>query len=71
MKFYFDVKAFVGLCALVLLLIGFIDVLTINWAQNECEMTYMFELPEYIPIKLSKEVQQKYPRYRLVVYGEG
>ncbi|XP_054923769.1 GPI inositol-deacylase [Dermacentor andersoni] len=71
MKFYFGVKALVGLCALVLLFTGFIDVLTINWAKNECEMTYMFELPEYIPIKLSKEVQQKYPRYRLVVYGEG
>lgn len=71
MMFYFGVKALVGLCALVLLVAGLIDVLTINSAKNECEMTYMYELPEYIPIKLNKEIQQKYPRYRLVVYGEG
>uniref|UniRef100_A0A224YZM0 GPI inositol-deacylase n=1 Tax=Rhipicephalus zambeziensis TaxID=60191 RepID=A0A224YZM0_9ACAR len=71
MMFYFGAKALVGLCALVLLVAGLIDVLTINSAKNECEMTYMYELPEYIPIKLSKEIQQKYPRYRLVVYGEG
>lgn len=68
---YFGAKAFVGACALVLLLIGFIDVLTTNWEKNACDMTYMFERPEFIPIRLSKDVQQKYPRYRLIVYGEG
>lgn len=34
MKFYFGVKALVGLCALVLLLTGLIDVLTTNWAKK-------------------------------------
>ncbi|KAH7943919.1 hypothetical protein HPB52_013127 [Rhipicephalus sanguineus] len=48
MMFYFGAKALVGLCALVLLVTGLIDVLTINSAKNECEMTYMYELPEYI-----------------------
>ncbi|XP_046738831.1 GPI inositol-deacylase isoform X2 [Diprion similis] len=38
---------------------------------NSCEMTYMFEYPEYVHIPLQKEIQQQYPRYGLYVYGEG
>lgn len=68
--FYFGAKAFVGLCGLALLLVGLFDVLT-NFEENACDMTYMFERPEFIPIRLSKDIKQRYPRYRLVVYGEG
>ena len=38
---------------------------------NGCDMTYMFEYPEYIRIKLKKKITKKYPRYALYLYGEG
>ena len=43
----------------------------VDLEENGCEMTYMFEYPEYIRIKLKKNVSQKYPRYGLYLYGEG
>ena len=39
--------------------------------ENECEMTYMYEYPEYIPITLDPGVQSLFPKYSLMVYGEG
>eukprot|EP00794_Sanderia_malayensis_P015092 gene15092-16648_t len=39
--------------------------------QNACYMTYMFDWPVYITVPLGRELKQKYPRYSLVVYGEG
>ena len=38
---------------------------------NRCDMTYMYEYPQYIPIKLSEIVKQRFPKYQLYVYGEG
>ncbi|KAL4240885.1 GPI inositol-deacylase [Mactra antiquata] len=54
----------------VLIVIGITDVL-INYEQNQCEMTWMFERPEYVPVPLSKAVKKKFPNYGLYVYGEG
>ena len=39
--------------------------------ENGCEMTYMFEYPEYTRIKLKKKISKQYPRYGLYLYGEG
>ncbi len=39
--------------------------------ENGCEMTYMFEYPEYIRINLKKKISKQYPRYGLYLYGEG
>ena len=39
--------------------------------ENGCEMTYMFEYPEYIRLELKKKISKKYPRYGLYLYGEG
>ncbi|XP_035224963.1 GPI inositol-deacylase-like isoform X2 [Stegodyphus dumicola] len=36
-----------------------------------CDMTYMFEYPEYLKIPLKYEVASKFPRYSLYIYGEG
>ncbi|GIY26830.1 GPI inositol-deacylase [Caerostris darwini] len=36
-----------------------------------CEMTYMFEYPEYLKIPLKYDVAQQFQRYNLYVYGEG
>ena len=42
-----------------------------NVEDNGCAMTYMYEYPQYIPIKLSDIVKQRFPKYQLYVYGEG
>ncbi|CAF1188717.1 unnamed protein product, partial [Didymodactylos carnosus] len=38
---------------------------------NYCEMTYMYEYPDYRPIPVSNSIQLKYPRYHLYFYCEG
>ena len=39
--------------------------------ENGCEMTYMFEYPEYTRIKLKNTISKQHPRYGLYLYGEG
>lgn len=34
-------------------------------------MTYMFEYPQYIEVKLPDEIEKAFPRYKLFVYSEG
>nr|XP_056717338.1 GPI inositol-deacylase [Euleptes europaea] len=34
-------------------------------------MTYMFEHPEYLKIKLPRKILRRYPAYELYLYGEG
>uniref|UniRef100_A0A2P2I3Q9 GPI inositol-deacylase n=1 Tax=Hirondellea gigas TaxID=1518452 RepID=A0A2P2I3Q9_9CRUS len=42
-----------------------------NVEPNLCEMTYMWQHPEYVPIDVPSEVASKFPRYGLYSYGEG
>ncbi|KAM6464119.1 GPI inositol-deacylase isoform 2-T2 [Liasis olivaceus] len=56
------------LAALVLL--GARDVF-FQYEENRCSMTYMFEYPEYLKIKLPKKISRRYPVYELYLYGEG
>lgn len=63
-------KVIASLIVVVALTIGFIDIL-INVESNGCEMTYMYENPQYHKVPLSSKVSSKYPRYNLYVYGEG
>ncbi|KAK7002750.1 GPI inositol-deacylase [Biomphalaria glabrata] len=58
---------FVGIFSIICL--GFYDYLT-NFENNGCEMTYMYEYPEYIEIELQEE-KNKFPDYRLHAYSEG
>lgn len=53
-----------------LLGVGVMDYLT-NVDQNECSMTYMFQMPNLMPITLGKRVQDEYPLYQLFLYCEG
>ncbi|XP_078684049.1 GPI inositol-deacylase-like [Branchiostoma floridae x Branchiostoma belcheri] len=53
-----------------LVLVGLFDMLS-NYEDNRCEMTYMFEYPEYLPVPLSENVTKSFPRYHLFLYGEG
>ncbi|ETE61005.1 GPI inositol-deacylase, partial [Ophiophagus hannah] len=56
------------LAALVLL--GARDVF-FQYEENRCSMTYMFDYPEYLRIKLPKKISRRYPAYELYLYGEG
>ncbi|GCB65902.1 GPI inositol-deacylase isoform X2 [Scyliorhinus torazame] len=55
---------------LALVGLGVWDVLFV-YEENKCSMTYMFEYPEYIKIKLPNKLTSKYPSYDLYLYGEG
>uniref|UniRef100_A0A8C6XAH8 GPI inositol-deacylase n=1 Tax=Naja naja TaxID=35670 RepID=A0A8C6XAH8_NAJNA len=52
------------------LLLGARDVL-FQYEENRCSMTYMFDYPEYLRIKLPKKISRRYPAYELYLYGEG
>ncbi|XP_054133719.1 GPI inositol-deacylase isoform X2 [Melozone crissalis] len=41
------------------------------YEENRCSMTYMYEYPEYLKIKLPKKTARRYPAYELYLYGEG
>ncbi|NXJ77832.1 PGAP1 deacylase, partial [Trogon melanurus] len=49
---------------------GVRDVLFV-YEENRCSMTYMYEYPEYLKIKLPKKTARRYPAYELYLYGEG
>ncbi|EZA56408.1 hypothetical protein DMN91_009837 [Ooceraea biroi] len=42
-----------------------------DFEENTCEMTYMFEYPQYVRISLDSDIKEKYPRFGLYAYGEG
>ncbi|KOC65133.1 GPI inositol-deacylase, partial [Habropoda laboriosa] len=42
-----------------------------DFEENTCDMTYMFEYPQYVRISLDNEIEERYPRYGLYAYGEG
>ncbi|CAG9773683.1 unnamed protein product [Ceutorhynchus assimilis] len=58
-------------CLLVFLLYltGLVFFLTDHEPGDKCEMTYMFEYPQYV--RVSQDVDLKYPKYGLYAYGEG
>ncbi|XP_067994069.1 GPI inositol-deacylase isoform X2 [Melanerpes formicivorus] len=60
---------FYGVLA-ALVLLGVRDVLFF-YEENRCSMTYMYEYPEYLKIKLPKKTARRYPAYELYLYGEG
>ncbi|NXX80938.1 PGAP1 deacylase, partial [Urocolius indicus] len=49
---------------------GVRDVLFL-YEENRCSMTYMYEYPEYLKIKLPRKTARRYPAYELYLYGEG
>uniref|UniRef100_UPI00398E507F GPI inositol-deacylase n=1 Tax=Pristiophorus japonicus TaxID=55135 RepID=UPI00398E507F len=50
--------------------LGIWDVLFV-YEENKCSMTFMFEYPEYLKIKLPRKLSSKYPSYGLYLYREG
>ena len=52
-------------------LLGVYDFVTSSSEANKCTMTYMFEYPEYVQVKLPEEIRKEFPRYNLYVYSEG
>ncbi|KAI2797700.1 GPI inositol-deacylase [Blomia tropicalis] len=53
----------------VILSIGFTDFFV--QFENRCEMTYMYQVPQYVPISIGQSAKRIYPKYNLYVYGEG
>ena len=39
--------------------------------EHDCEMTWMFERPNFTKIHLPPNIQELYPTYELYFYGEG
>ncbi|XP_046987741.1 GPI inositol-deacylase [Schistocerca americana] len=66
------VNAFVilSLAVFMIFCIGIRNFL-VDFEENGCEMTYMFEYPQYVKISLPQNVTKKYSRYGLYAYGEG
>lgn len=59
-----------SLVTLVLYILGAARYLT-DHDENACDMTYMFEYPQYIRVSLKGELEDQFPRFGLYVYGEG
>ncbi|KAF4523660.1 hypothetical protein B566_EDAN006030 [Ephemera danica] len=51
-------------------MIGLHNYLTAK-EENSCEMTYMFEYPQYVRIPLPENESLEFPKYSLYAYGEG
>jgi len=34
-------------------------------------MTWMYNVPKYIPVQLSANIRKRFPKYNLFIYGEG
>ncbi|XP_008210404.2 GPI inositol-deacylase [Nasonia vitripennis] len=65
----------ISLSVFVLYIVGAAHYLT-DHEENTCDMTYMFEYPQYVRIRLiskNDDVSEDYvyPRYGLFAYGEG
>uniref|UniRef100_T1JYQ1 GPI inositol-deacylase n=1 Tax=Tetranychus urticae TaxID=32264 RepID=T1JYQ1_TETUR len=39
--------------------------------HNQCEMTFMYQFPQFIPVPLRNNISKKFPNYNLYIYGEG
>ncbi|KAJ9584662.1 hypothetical protein L9F63_020987, partial [Diploptera punctata] len=66
------VNGFVILSGLIFVtfILGFHNFMTNN-EENGCEMTFMFEYPQFVRIALPLVVARNYSRYGLYAYGEG
>lgn len=60
-----------SLCLLAALFyaVGLIFFLTDHEPGDRCEMTYMFEYPQYV--RVFHDIDEVYPKYGLYAYGEG
>ncbi|XP_022669074.1 GPI inositol-deacylase-like isoform X3 [Varroa destructor] len=65
MPSYVLIGAFAILCALLSL------QQLLDLPSNQCSMTYMPVPPQYIEVDLNENVTKKFPRYKLLLYGEG
>lgn len=59
-----------GLMVTVFFAVGIYVILISGRGENQCQMTYMYEYPQYVPIDL-KSAPVSPPHYKLYAYGEG
>ncbi|CAG2114631.1 unnamed protein product, partial [Medioppia subpectinata] len=55
---------------LILFIIGLIDYAIIT-EPNGCDMTFMFQYPQFVLLPHREQIALKYPNYHLFAYGEG
>ena len=55
---------------LTLIGLGTFDYLQ-NVDPNECSMTYMFQNPNLIPVRLPQKIEKRFFNYKLYLYCEG
>ncbi len=60
----------ITIALLILMGIGVFDYLQ-NIDQNDCSMTYMFQDPEFLEIKLPSNIKTQFENYKLYLYCEG
>ncbi|KAI5723767.1 hypothetical protein M8J76_010656 [Diaphorina citri] len=58
----------IGVCFVYL--VGIVNFLT-NLEENKCDMTFMYEFPQYTDIPISPDIDRKYKQYSLSAYSEG
>lgn len=63
-------RFFLTIFIVALIGLGLFDYLQ-NFDTNECTMTYMFDNPELIPVKLPPAIEKKFAQYKLFLYCEG
>ncbi|XP_066139932.1 GPI inositol-deacylase [Euwallacea fornicatus] len=59
----------ISLLATLFYIAGLVFFLTDHERNDKCEMTYMFEYPQYV--RIHHELDELYPKYGLYAYGEG
>jgi len=57
--------------AMVIIMVTVMNVWQTVRQPHSCEMTWMFEMPNYTEIRLPSKIQKLYPTYGLYFYGEG
>ncbi|ESP03848.1 hypothetical protein LOTGIDRAFT_110439 [Lottia gigantea] len=63
-------KLVVSLFIVGLVGVGIFDYVKLH-EENGCEMTWMYEYPEYLKVDVGRKVSEAYPKYNLYLYGEG
>jgi len=61
---------YIGLTLTLLFSLGCYDVF-FKLEPNHCSMTYMYEMPQYVTVPMTQQINNSFPKYNLVVYGEG
>ena len=55
----------------LLIIVGVHENIIKEKEPNQCEMTWMYEWPEYLKVPLDSNIKRQFPKYSLYLYTEG